>query len=272
MSKRPSLFHQLLTSLRDQARFGHSKYRAKQIAIYEAHTQGRSGFGVAPTGIYSVVTFKGYRQVAHEFARWCTRNMYARTMDEARYYVGQYLKERIDRNLSAWTIQRDRSALRKIFRDPKLANEVEIPKRRLKNIKRSRRTVKMDQYFNEEKHQDLVQFCKATGLRRHELVDIMPIDIYWKDNRLIARVRQGKGGKPRDVTIVAGMEERVLEIIEVRDPEQPIFTHIPFRMDVHSYRRKYSFARQEQVSELEVSHDLGHNRIDVIRGHYSRKK
>lgn len=271
MSKRPSLFHQMLTSLQKQERFGQSKHQAKREAIARAHAAGRSGFGVAPVGIYSIVTYSGYRQVAHEFAGWCTRNGYARTMIDAQQYAGIYLQERIDRGLSSWTIKRDRSALRKIFNDPELAWEVEVPKRRLKDIKRSRLPVKMDQQFDPEKYPEMVELCFATGLRRHELMAIRPADIYWQDNKLIAFVRQGKGGKPREVTVLPGMELRVLSIIEGRQPDKPIFNYIPSKMDVHSYRAEYATARLETAKEIDVSHDLGHNRRDVIRAHYIRK-
>jgi integrase len=272
--KKPSLFHQLLTSLRDQQRFGESKHAAKEIAIDKAHAEGRTGFGVAPEGVFSVDTFAGYRQVAHEFASWGKENGNLHTMQEASVYVGQYLQERIDQGKSAWTIQKDRSALRKIFRDPELAWEIEVPKRKLKNIKRSRYSVKMDQDFKEENHRDLVDFSNATGLRRHELAAIQPEDIYWKKEKLIVFVRQGKGGKAREVTVLGCMRQRLLEIISGKEPRKPMFPDIPTRMDVHSYRAKYARARIEQdgASELEVSHDLGHNRVDVIRGHYSGKR
>jgi integrase len=193
-------------------------------------------------------------------------------MDDARFYVAEYLQGRINRNLSAWTIQRDRSALRKIYQDRQLASEVSVPRRKLKNIKRSRFPVAMDKAFNTENHRDMIDFANATGLRRHEMLLMTPSDVYWKDEILYVHIRQGKGGKPREATVVAGMEERILEIIQGLEPNQLIFQSIPIRMDVHSYRREYSFARQEQVSELETSHDLGHNRVDVIRGHYSRIK
>lgn len=272
MSKRPSLFHQLLTSLREQQCFGQSKHRAKRIAIAQAKMKGKSGFGVPPDGIYSVATFAVYRQVAHEFAVWCRKNTGARTMEEAREYVGLYLQERIAQGKSAWTIQRDRSALRKIFRDRELASEVELPKRRLKNIKRSRCPVKMDKDFDPEKHKDLVDFAQATGLRRHELEALTPADIYWRGSTLVARVRQGKGGKAREVTVVKGMENRVLEIIEGKDINRPIFDNIPKAMDVHSYRALYANIRMCQADEKEVTQDLGHNRVEVLRGHYVRSR
>lgn len=270
MSKRPSLFHQMLTSLREQECFGRSKHQAKREAIAHAHAEGRSGFGVAPDGIYSVVTFAGYRQVAHEFATWCKQNTLARTMKEARFYAGFYLKERINRGLSAWTIQRDRAALRKIFQDPELCWEVAVPKRILSNIKRSRYPVASDKYFDPVEYADIVDFCRATGLRRHELEVICPKDVWWQDENLIAFVHQGKGGKPREVTVMAGMELRVLQIIEGRQPDKPIFDYIPDKMDVHNYRAEYATARLDIALEEVVSKDLGHNRVDVIRCHYAR--
>lgn len=271
MSKRPSLFHQLLTSLREQECFGQSKHRAKREAINQAHTEGRSGFGVAPEGIFSVVTFAGYRQVAHEFAAWCKENTKSRTMEEARFYTGFYLQERIDHGLSSWTIQRDRSALRKIFQDPELCWEIAVPRRRLSNIKRSRNPVDMDKYFDPAEYPEQVDFCRATGLRRHELEAICPKDIYWKGENLIAFVSQGKGGKPREVTVLPGMELRMLQIIECRQPDKPIFEHIPAKMDVHSYRAEYATARLKHAPEKVVTRDLGHNRTEVLRGHYIRK-
>lgn len=272
VSKRPSLFHQMLSSLRDQERFGQSKHKAKREAINQAHAEGRSGFGVAPEGIYSVVSFKTYRQVAHEFAVWCKKNTKARTMEEARFYTGFYLQERINKGLSSWTIQRDRTALRKIFQDAELAWEIEIPRRKLSDIKRSRYPVKMDAQFNPDKYPELVDFCRATGLRRHELEAVCPENIYWKEETLIAFVAQGKGGKPREVTVMPGMELRVLQIIEGRAPSKPIFDKVPAKMDVHSYRAEYATARLEDAEKIEVSRDLGHNRVDVIRGHYIRRK
>lgn len=272
MGKKPSLFHQLLSALREQQRFGESKHQAKKIAIAQAHSKGQSGFGATPEGIYAIGTFASYRQVAREFADWCRCNTQARTMVEAKFYTGFYLQDRIDCGLSAWTIQRDRSALRKIYKDPELAWEIEIPRRRLSDIKRSRYVTKMDKYFNPADHPELVDFCKATGLRRHELKAICPKDIYWRGGKLIALVRQGKGGKRREVTVLPGMESRVLQIIIGKIPDKPIFENIPQKMDVHSFRAGYATARLIDAPEKEVTKDLGHNRTDVIKNHYAWKQ
>lgn len=271
MAKRPSLYHQFLTSLRSQQRFGDSKHIEKNAKIREAHREGRSGFGIAPDGIFSISTYASYRRVAREYADWCKANTEARTMDEAKFYVGFYLQERIDRGLSAWTIQRDRAALRKIYLDTELAWEVEVPRRRLSEIKRSRHTVAMDRYFDPEKHKDIIDFAKATGLRRHELEAIRPKDIFWDGVKLMATVNQGKGGKKRIVTILLGMEQRVLQIIGGLPLDKPIFENIPAKMDIHSYRAEYATARLEVAPMEQVSLDLGHNRTDVIKSHYCRR-
>jgi len=260
-----------LISLRNQQRFGESKHQAKCIAITEAHLQGKSGFGVAPQGVFSVQTFAGYRQTCREFARWCKENGNPRTLEEARPYVALYLQHRINRGMSAWTLQKDRAALRKVYQDPTLASEIELPKRRLKDIKRSRRSVAMDKEFDEELHKDLVDFETATGLRRHELEAITPSDIFWRGSTLVARVKQGKGGKYREATVIKGMEDRVLEIVQSKDPRKPIFEKIPKAMDVHSYRALYANIRLCQDEESIVTQDLGHNRVEVLRGHYIRK-
>lgn len=271
MAKCPSLFHQLLTSLREQQRFGESKHRAKRIAIAQAKMHGKSGFGVAPQGVFSVQTFAGYRQTCKEFASWCKENGNPRTMEGARPYVALYLQHRIYSGKSAWTIQKDRSALRKVYQDQELASEVELPKRRLKDIKRSRRPVAMDKNFNLELHRDLIDFETATGLRRHELAVLTPEDIFWRGTRLVTRVKQGKGGKYREATVIKGMEDRVLDIIQGKDSKQPIFDRIPKAMDVHSYRALYANIRLCQDEEKQVTQDLGHNRTEVLRGHYIRR-
>jgi integrase len=270
MAKRPSLFHQLLTSLRNQQRFGESKHQAKRIAIAQAHIEGKSGFGVAPRGVFSVQTFAGYRQTCREFAHWCKDNGNPKTLEEARPYVALYLQYRIDQGMSAWTLQKDRAALRKVYQDPYLASEIELPRRRLKDIKRSRRPVGMDKDFNKELHKELIDFETATGLRRHELAAITPSDIYWRGSTLVARVKQGKGGKYREATVIKGMEDKVLKIIQSRAIDKPIFDNIPKAMDVHSYRALYANIRLCQDEEKQVTHDLGHNRTEVLRGHYVR--
>jgi site-specific recombinase XerC len=269
MSKRPSLFHQLLTALREQQRFGESKHIAKRLEICRAHANGRSGFGVAPRGIFSISTFAGYRQTCHHFATWCKDNGNPRWMADAADLVPAYIQSRIDEGCSAWTVQKDRSALRKVYKDPTMASEIQVPRRRICDIKRSRHPVKMDADFNPELHRDLVDFARGSGLRRHELAAVTGQDVAERGGRVYVVVRQGKGGKRREATVESGHTDRVKEI--AGRTEGALFARIPKAMDVHSYRREYTQLRLQEAEEQEVTRDLGHERVDVMRLHYGRK-
>ncbi|EGD49971.1 hypothetical protein TheetDRAFT_3220, partial [Thermoanaerobacter ethanolicus JW 200] len=106
-------------------------------------------------------------------------------------------------------------------------------------------------------------------------------DIYEKDNRLYVHVRNGKGGKEREVPILREFQERVSEIVKkVRDKgKERLFERIPSRIDVHSYRREYAKQRYREIrgkeykkgqeikriekAVREVSRNLGHNRENV---------
>jgi hypothetical protein len=282
MGKRPSLFHQMLTSLQEQIRFGESKHVAKQLAIAEAKAAGLPAFGVAPEGIFSLGSFKGYRQVAREFSTWASGRG-ARWIDEAKPLVSDYLQERVDRGLAPATLKKDRAALRKIFSDRVLASDVVIPTLSYKNIKRSRKPVAMDKHFSIEHHQDLIDFATATGMRRMELEKACPADFsIGPGGRLTVHV-VGKGGRHRTARVLLSLTDRVQQINDGRDPELPVFGKVPKAMDVHSCRRLYSHSRQQEEIELdkragiqrpreeierEVSKDLGHNRSTVIRHHY----
>jgi hypothetical protein len=282
--KRPSLFHQLLTSLREQERFRQSKHRAK-IAL--AKTAGRSIFGMAVPGVYAVKTFAGYRQVAHEFAVWAGARG-ARWMCEAKPMASTYLQERLDQSYAVPTLKKDRSALRKIFDDHELTADVQLPVLSYKDTTRSRLPVANDKHFSLQRHQDEVNFAEATGLRRHEMAAARPTDFYLApDGQLLLEVPHGKGGRPRVVQVRAGMQEQVLAITNGLDPEQPIFPHIPSAMDVHAHRYNYSVARQDEEDDLDartgvertreekeraVASDLGHNRAGVVRYSYGGKQ
>ncbi|HEU5374285.1 MAG TPA: integrase, partial [Ktedonobacteraceae bacterium] len=76
--------------------------------------------------------------------------------------------------------------------------------------------------------------------------------------------------------------------IEGRDPEEHVFRRISGLLDIHSYRRQFAqdlyellagkplpsvdgrldAADLDQDAALVVSHELGHNRIDIIFGYY----
>ncbi len=109
-------------------------------------------------------------------------------------------------------------------------------------------------------------------------------------------VRNGKGGKERDVAVVHGREEDVLGVVHGRPLVERVFVGIPDALDVHALRRTYAqdaylaeLARRGRAemglppahgrlppgcydadAALQVSRWLGHNRVDVMLRHYLR--
>ena len=153
-------------------------------------------------------------------------------------------------------------------------------------------------HFSEKTHPDLVAFCNGTGLRRAELNHVRgdQFGIDEKGNYIIRIVdNQAKGGKERIVHVLDN-SEKVRELCE-RAGHNCVFDKIPQSMDVHYYRGRYatnrynSLARPineippneryycrgdrkgevyDRVAMWIVTHDLGHNRLNVLSEHYLR--
>lgn len=282
MAKRPSLIRQVKDVLDSLAKFGESKHEEKERKKFEAKALGVKGWNPARVdGIYSIVTMQTYRRECIAFVEWAKKEYSCRFLDQCKTYVGQYLVNKIDSGNSAWSVQTVRSALRKLYQNQNLANNVQIPIRRKDEIKRSRSEKPMDKKFSPERNRDLVDFCKATGLRRHELKALRVIDVYYNGDRLQVDVHQGKGGRPRSVPVLKQFENRVMDIISSKNLEGQVFDRIPVRADIHGYRREYAASYYKELSGKEfnpkdkdkdamllVSNALGHNRLDVITRNY----
>jgi len=241
------LHQQLYKRFQELESFGESKHEAKQNAAdgIEEH-------------IYSFGTRKTYYNIGKRFIEWVQREKDCTTLKNARKYAKEYLLMREaftqtnGRKLSAWTLATEAAALRKIFSirkdDP---DYYQPPARRRKDIIRSRGKVKRDSHFSETANQFLVDFCKATGLRRSEASILRGRDLYTReqieeiirsihaipennrtagekiwlqiclDSRMFPKdafshfiyVRNGKGGKKRLVPIV-GNKNSIRNITE----------------------------------------------------------
>jgi len=186
-----------------------------------------------------------------------------------------------------------KSALAKLF-DCSGKEFAATPPRYRGDIKRSRGEAVRDAHFSEEKNADFVAFCRATGLRRHELANLRGDDLVYdgKNGAYRVKVRKGKGGKERNALIIRDVD-LVVEMMK-RAGTGKVFPKLP-EADVHSYRRDYAqyfysiiarpvekLTREEiyrckkdkrgiiydRAAMLKVSQSLGHNRISVIAGHY----
>lgn len=283
MAKRPSLIKQVKDVLDSLERFGKSKHEEKEIKKLEAKALGLKGWNPARVdGIYSIVTMQTYRRECIAFVEWAKKEYSCRFLDQCKTYAGQYLVNKIDAGNSAWSVQTVRSALRKLYQNQNLASEIKLPIRRKNEIKRSRGEKAMDKKFSPERNRDLVDFCKATGLRRHELQAVKAGDIYRdEDGTLRVEVHKGKGGRPRSVPVLKNLESRVLEISSGKDLDSQVIEKIPVRADIHGYRREYASSYYKELSGEDynpknkdtvamqyVSWALGHNRLDVISRNY----
>ena len=274
MAKRlGSLKRQITQALINQKCFGESKYAAKQA--------GGTKFGQPTDGIYSYKTMKTYLDESVKFGNWVKENYNIKTLEQAKEYVGEYLERGRVKKLSAWTLKLQRSALRKMYQDPGLAKEVELPNRKKENIVRSRGDAVRDKDFSEEKNKEMVDFAKSTGLRRSGMEKVRPQDIFEKDGKLFVAIKE-KGGRYRELPVLKKYEERIREIVQGKELDKKIFEKIHSSADIHSYRREYA---QELYREItgknfdpakdkdkealrQVSEALGHSRLDVVTRNY----
>lgn len=274
-NKIPSPKWQVQEALKSQICFGQSKYQAKLDRL-----PGQR----APEGVFSYSTHDGYLKCGESFLKWAREKHGEKWLAGAEKYAPEYLQQHIDQGQSAWTLQLERAALRKIYEKQDLAKSVQLPERRKEDITRSRGPKPSDVNFSESKNQRVVDFCKATGLRRMELkaVQVGQIQVRPDGSVIIVDVH-GKGGRIRDVPVLRGYERAVLVPAEaaLERGESKVWANIPSHMDVHGYRREYAQAMYKQehgsayvkfhpdhAALMTVSNALGHSREDVVIQNY----
>jgi integrase len=291
MGKRPGLKYQAVQRLDQLMADGEKRSEAKA----DARARGEPLFAFTDGKIHAFQTRTTYQKVVMRFLDWCRETHHLHDADtleaSADELASQYLSERISRGYSAWTLQTERSALRLYFGNRHLAADVVLPRRKREHIVRSRHVVKRDRHFQPRNWSLLVNFVLACGLRREELRDLLVRDIFYRTaGQLVVQVRKGKGGKERKVEVFPGREQAVLAVKEGRSPEERAFERLPSAMDIHAYRRRFAQELYEHLSGRplppqegrlhaadfdraaaeQVTHALGHNRVDIIFGSYIR--
>ena len=275
-----TLLDQVNDRMRDMRAWGESRHDAKVD-------------GTARSKIFSYDTYTAYWKVNKAFVKWCREEYRLKKLEDCQQYVDTYLKKLQEEGKSGWTLGQARASLRKLFQDETLGSDIDIRQKR-SEAHRSRTPVEYDKHFSESKNAELVAFCRATGLRRHELaalkrdcptrIDPITGDLY------LLRIK-GKGGKVRDVLVLD--KEPVLKMLD--GSEGKVFEHVHSAADIHSYRADYAAALYDRVArpaeELArkdryccrgdkagtwydraalrvVSENLGHNRVSVVADSY----
>lgn len=304
MSKKPSLVHEVLRALDSLEAYGVSRHKLKAEQREALRAAGKPVHWAHSTGkIHSFKTKQVYKEHCLNFARWARERHGLKRLghlgERLDVLAVEWLRERLAAGVSPDTAQVARSALRMLARAVgweedrvrQLAADVPIPVRHREAIRRSRGAVRADHEFQHENWRELIDFARATGLRRHELAAVRVEDILATEAGLHVHVRRGKGGKERYVPVLPGHEEAVLAAIRGRSPQERVWPRIPVRLDVHAYRREYAQALYRHLSggrELPpsrgrlrpqdydraaaaaVSRALGHSRVDVVSRHYLR--
>lgn len=244
--------------------FGESK---KEAVANQTNSEKIFSFNTYKSYWKHIKYFIGYIQKKHPE---CT------TLKSSKKYVNEWLFERSEQGLSAWTIQLEAKALGKLYgikTDDE--NYFKPPKRMRADIKRSRGDRVRDKHFSVTNNDELIKFCKGTGLRRSELEALKGGDLVSKeqiereisqiqkipaetrsaeenkhlnalkdtflfDSQYYIHVRNGKGGRERISPIIGKNILQIAERINNTPKGQKVWLHVHKSADIHSYRAEYA--------------------------------
>ena len=260
-------------------------------------------------GIHSPAQADSCRRVANGFGDWLKANhKEIKTLDQIDKKVAyDYLRSR--ENLSAYTVTSDMTNMNKLLRLDLTKKEGGLREKNINDITRSRTSAKMDAKYNPSNYKDQIEFSKAFGTRRESILggkyQVKDISLYQKNNQLYVRVIE-KGGRYREAPCLAKYQDEIIKKYNVQEGEKMtksefekhyktsdeyLFDKYTRHIDNHAFRGEYSRDYYSQLCEIkiskgetvksdyrgfdkelvqEVSHALGHNRLDVVINHYFR--
>lgn len=294
----------------------HDRYAAMFERGYGRSRHADKAAGNTGGRIYSKKTFETYKKAGRAFGSWMRENYpKVRKLDDCRAYVNEYLAKRcyVD-EVSAPTFKTEKAALAKLFGVEAQTDEqrgwLASPQARRRDVTRSRGVAVRDGHFSESRNADLVEFCRSTGLRRHELEalrgsklrcpgDAVRVDgqarFVVPDGKMYLEGIAGKGGRVRTVEVV-GDQELVARMCREAGSGL-VWGRVHNACDVHAYRADYcgrvyrAYAREldglehgekyfcrgdkkgvvyDRQAMKKASVNLGHTRIDVISKSYLR--
>ncbi len=234
--------------------------------------------------IFSFNTYKNYWKHIKYFIKYVQEtDPKCTTLKSAKKYVNEWLYKREAQDLSASTMHLEAKALGKLYGiSPDDEDYYQPPKRNREDIKRSRGPAKRDRHFSEKNNEELVNFCKGTGLRRGELSAIKGCDIttkteiekeitrlekipedkrtpeiekrigILKDTRYFeeeyyVHIRKGvgKGGRERYSPIIGENQKQIVDRILRTPKDEKVWQHVHNSADIHNYRALYATAVYE---------------------------
>ncbi|MGA8087089.1 MAG: tyrosine-type recombinase/integrase [Terracidiphilus sp.] len=173
---------------------------------------------------YSPSTVRSYISAVEDFARYFGRSPYRLGPDHIRQYQAHLFR---DRKLLAGTITIRTCALRflyvKTLKRPYLHEHIPFPKRprSLPTVLSSEEVERLIASAKNLMHRAMLMTLYATGLRRSELCQLKVTDI--DSQRMVIRVRQGKGARDRDVLLSSKLLETLREYWRWMKPKTYLF-------------------------------------------------
>lgn len=283
-----SLVGQVNAALSSKLAIGQSKHKDKQAG----QTAGK---------IYSWETFRTYQKHACYFAAGAKRVHGCKTLEQARPFAGEWLRERVAGGVSPYTAKLERSALGKLYGDPG-ASLGDLPRRSRSSITRSRGAAVRDSHFSRANNSLLVAVGECAGLRRAEMRALRGSQLVRCGDGYGILVDKGsKGGKVRVAPLV-GPPSQVAQVVQAcrsAGKEKVFPSGIHSGADVHGLRaeycrrvyslhaRPYDIVKRsgdlyrcrgdllgvwfDKAAMLQASRALGHNLISVIAQAYLYK-
>jgi hypothetical protein len=238
-------------------------------------------------GIHSYNTYESYKQTSKEFISFI-KETYPdiRDIKEIKEkHIGEYLKNRNDKGLSAWTVSKDLAALNKLFNADLTKKDLNLKQRKHEEITRSRGESVNDSRYNKINYKYQIVFAKGSGARRESILKVKPKDFKIIEGYPVSVFLKEKGGRERQATILKEYRKALKNIIEDKPTNKPIFKKYSKAIDNHSFRSIYASKRYHELVKmkgydsrdykgydkeliLKVSRDLGHNRLNVVVDHY----
>ncbi len=173
---------------------------------------------------YAQNTVRSYIHAVEDFAKYFRRSPDRLGPNHIREYQVHLFR---DRKLSAATIEGRTAALRFLFvktlRRPYLPDHIPFPKRqrRLPTVLSQEEVTRLIDSAQNLMHRTMLMMLYATGLRRAELCHLKVSDI--DSERMVIHVRQGKGGRDRDVLLTPKLLDTLREYWRWMKPKTYLF-------------------------------------------------
>jgi integrase/recombinase XerD len=173
---------------------------------------------------YSPSTVRSYIHAIEDFARYFGQSPYRLGPEHIRQYQAHLFR---DRRLLAGTITIRTCALRFLFvktlKRPYLHEQIPFPKRPrpLPTVLSPEEVEQLIASAKNLMHRAMLMTLYATGLRRSELCQLKVADI--DSQRMVIRVRQGKGARDRDVLLSPKLLETLREYWRWMKPKTYLF-------------------------------------------------